>query len=232
MLSLLVTALFKLDIGKEFFTVRMAKHWEVVNVLSLEMVKASFEYSGLWASWSSLRCFCLLQGSSTGWHLNAPSIYDSMILSFMLHHNSGYKNIPLYSTKSMPPFANDTTNNAGPQGSSGRILVAAKEKLTQEMRHWLLQAEASSSLPLLQRRDFFKVHSKASGRSQHQISTWRAAFSYHWSKSSARRRRNSTATKTTLSPCLIKLRTEETNKAGEKAGRHVLGRRAGDLGFV
>lgn len=108
-----------------------------------------------------------------------PSNYDSMILWFMLHHNSGYKNIPLYSTKSMPPFTNDTTNNAGSQGSSGRNLVAAKEKLTQEMRHWLLQAAASSSLPLLQRCDFFKVHSKASGRSQHQKSTWRAAFFYH-----------------------------------------------------
>ena len=73
---------FRLDIRKKFFMVSVVEHWhrllsEVVDAPSLE----TFKVRELWATWSSWRCPCSLQGGWTRWPLKAPSNLNySMIL--------------------------------------------------------------------------------------------------------------------------------------------------------
>jgi len=74
---------FNLGIRKELFIVIVMRHWhrlprEVVDALSLE---TGSDWTGLWATWWSCGCPCLLQKSWISWPLSDLSnSKDSMIL--------------------------------------------------------------------------------------------------------------------------------------------------------
>ena len=84
-------SIFRLDIRKKFFTVRVMKHWnrlprEVVEAPSLETFKARLD-----GALSNLVYLCSLQGCWARWPLNVPSNpKHSMILWFICLELSKY----------------------------------------------------------------------------------------------------------------------------------------------
>jgi len=81
----------KLNIRKKLFTLMAVKH---NKRLPREVVDGLWGYSrsgwaGLWATFSSCRCLCSLQGSWTRWSLRVPSnSNNSMILWFEIPDKS------------------------------------------------------------------------------------------------------------------------------------------------
>ena len=75
---------FTLDIMKKFFTIMVVKHCNRLlrNTMDVHVWRHSRSgWTELWATWSSSRCPCSLQGSWTRWPLKFPSnSNDSIIL--------------------------------------------------------------------------------------------------------------------------------------------------------